>query len=190
MQLLMKYQIYFCNAKDKNKKIERLYNKTCSNCKKEFNTTDSFRTCKRCRNSFAKYEQAHKGYYIYTVALKNDLDNILYVGSTTYLRKRVSAHKCSNVDGTRSVFKDNPLSDIVIKAFDVSNFINNTDDLLNLEYFVMWYYHRPLNNSQYRDDFCYNYSIQDINDKQVNQVNCFLAMISNKEFNIWNWRDC
>ena len=186
----MKYQIYYCNAntKDKTKKIKRLYTKTCSNCHKEFNTTDSFRTCKRCRNCVAKYWQEHKSYHIYTVALKSDLDKVLYVGSTTYLRNRISAHKNGNAPGTRSIFKDNPLSDIVIKTFDVSNFINNTNDLLNLEYFCMWYYHRPLNNKQYEDDFCYNYSIQDIDNNQVNQVNQFLKMLSNKEFNIWNWR--
>ena len=186
----MKYQIYYCNAntQDKSKKIKRLYTKKCSNCGREFNTTNSFRTCKRCRNCCAKYKQAHKGYYIYTVALKNDLDNILYVGSTHYLNYRVSAHKCGNVPGTRSIFKDNPLSDIVIKAFNVGEFINNTDDLLNLEYFCMWFYHRPTNNSQYKNDFCFD--TQGVNQEQLNQVNCFLAMISNKEYNIWNWRDC
>ena len=186
----MKYQIYYCNAntKDKSRKIKRLYTKKCSNCHKEFNTKDGYRTCKRCRNSFAKHEQAHKGYYIYTVALKSDLDNVLYVGSTTCLRKRVSSHKCCNVTGTRTVFKNNPLSDIVIKTFNVGGFINNKDDLRNLEYFTMWYYHRPLNNVEYKDDFCFDYSKNDINQEQINQVNCFLAMLSNKEYNIWNWR--
>ena len=188
----MKYQIYFCNAntKDKNRKIKRLYTKTCSNCNREFNTTNSFRTCKRCRGYVAKYWQSHKGYHIYTIALKNDLDNILYVGSTTRLRNRISAHKCGNVPGTRSIFKNNPLSDIVIKTFNVGSFISNTTDLVNLEYAAMWFYGRPLNNSQYNDDFCYDYTIQDFSNEQLNQVNCFLAMISNKEYNIWNWRDC
>ena len=188
----MKYQIYFCNAntKDKSRKIKRLYTKKCPHCKKEFNSTNSYITCKKCRDNVAKCKQAHKGYYIYIVALKSDLDNILYVGSTTRLNDRVSAHKCCNVTGTRSVFKNNPLSDIVIKTFNVGGFINNKDDLRNLEYFTMWYYHRPLNNVEYKDDFCFDYSKNDINQEQINQVNCFLAMLSNKEFNIWNWRDC
>lgn len=188
----MRYQIYYCNAntKDKSKKIKRLYTKNCSNCGREFNTTNSFRTCKRCRSNVLKYKEAHKGYYIYIVALKNDLDNVLYVGSTTYLNNRISAHKRCKVDGTKAIFKNNPLSDIVIKTFNVGEFINNTDDLRNLEYAAMWYYHRPLNNIQYNDDFCFDYTIQDFNQEQLNQVNCFLAMISNKEFNIWNWRDC
>ena len=186
----MKYQIYYCNAntKDKSKKIKRLYTKKCSSCGREFNTTDSYITCKKCRGYVAKYWQLHKGYHIYTVALKNDLDNILYVGSTTRLRNRISAHKCGNVPGTKSIFKDNPLSDIVIKAFDVSSFINNTDDLVNLEYFAMWYYGRPLNNNQYNDDFCYDYTIQDFSNEQINHVNYFLNMVSKNEFTIWNWR--
>ena len=188
----MKYQIYPCNAntKDKSKKIKRLYNRTCSDCGREFNTTNSFRTCKRCRGYKAKYWQSHKGYHIYTIALKSDLDNILYVGSTTYLRNRVSSHKCGNTPGTRTIFKNNPLSDIVIKTFNVGGFINNTTDLLNLEYFAMWYYHRPLNNSKYKDDFCIDYDNNDINQEQLNQVNQFLDMESNKEYKIWNWRDC
>ena len=187
---MMKYQIYYCNAnaKDKTKKIKRLYTKTCSSCHKSFNTTDGFKTCKKCRGKVAKCKQAHKGYYIYTVALKSDLDKILYVGSTTYLNDRMSAHKHCNVPGTKSIFKDNPLSDIVIKTFNVASFINNTNDLRNLEYFAMWYYHRPLNNSQYRNDFCFD--TQGVNEEQLNQVNQFLKMISNKEFNIWNWREC
>ena len=188
----MKYQIYYCNAntKDKSKKIKRLYTKTCSSCHREYNTTNGYTTCKRCRSYNAKYEQEHKGYYIYTVALKSDLNNILYIGSTTCLRKRMSAHKCGNTPGTRSIFKDNPLSDIVIKVFNVASFINNTNDLVNLEYAAMWFYHRPLNNIQYKDDWCYNYSIKDFNHEQINQVNRFLAMETNKEFNIWNWREC
>ena len=185
----MKYQIYYCNAntKDKNKKITKLYNKTCSSCGREFNTKDSFRTCKKCRGYVAKCKRAHKGYYIYIVALRNDLDNVLYVGSTTRLNDRVSAHKCGNVPGTRAIFKDNPLSDIVIKVFNVGSFINNTTDLRNLEYAAMWFYHRPLNNSQYRNDFCFDYSKNEFNQEQMNQVDKFLNM---KEFTIWNWRDC
>ena len=186
----MRYQIYYCNAKDKTKKIKRLYTKKCPHCKKSFNTTNSYITCKKCRDYVAKYKEAHKGYYIYTVALKSDLNKILYVGSTTYLNNRISAHKCGKVDGTRSVFKDNPLSDIIIKAFNVGEFISNTNDLVNLEYFAMWFYGRPLNNSQYKDDFCYDYSIQDFNNEQINHVNYFLNMVSKNEFTIWNWRDC
>ena len=185
----MKYQIYYCNAntKDKSKKIKRLYTKTCSSCHKSFNTTDGYKTCKKCRGYVAKSKQIHKGYYIYTVALKSDLNKILYVGSTTYLNDRMSAHKCGNVPGTKSIFKDNPLSDIVIKVFNVASFINNTNDLLNLEYATMWFYNRPLNNSQYKDDWCFDYSKNDFNQKQINQVNQFLNM---KEFNVWNWREC
>ena len=185
----MKYQIYYCNCntKDKSKKIKRLYNRTCSSCHKSFNTTDSFKTCKKCRGYVAKSKQIHKGYYIYTVGLKSDLDKILYVGSTTYLNDRMSAHKNGNVPGTRQIFKDYPLSEIVIKTFDVSSFIDNITDLRNLEYATMWFYHRPLNNSQYKDDWCFDYSKNDFNQKQINQVNQFLNM---KEFNIWNWREC
>ena len=184
-----KYQIYYCNAnaKDKSKKIKKLYNRTCSSCHKSFNTTNSFRTCKKCRGYVAKSKQIHKGYYIYTVVLKSDLNKVLYVGSTTYLNDRMSAHKNGNVPGTRTIFKDNPLSEIVIKTFDVSSFIDNTTDLRNLEYATMWFYHRPLNNNQYRDDWCFDYSKNDFNQKQINQVNQFLNM---KEFNIWNWREC
>ena len=186
--VIMKYQIYYCNAntKDKTKKIKKLYNRTCSSCHKSFNTTDSFKTCKKCRGNVAKSKQAHKGFYIYTVALKSDLNNVLYVGSTTYLSSRMSAHKCCNVPGTSQIFKDNPLSDIVIKVFNVAEFINNTTDLVNLEYATMWFYHRPLNNNQYKNDWCFD--AQGVNEEQLNQVNQFLKMISNKEFNIWNWR--
>lgn len=110
----------------KNKKIYK-YTK-CSRCgadKKE----DIYNYCKCCIKEYNKnYNNASKGYFLYIVINSNE---ILYVGKTSRIDKRVSKHVTCKVPSTSDVFWSKKWTEI--KYIDLTGVVVDDVELRVLE---------------------------------------------------------
>ena len=110
----------------KNKKIYK-YTK-CSRCsadKKE----DIYNYCKCCIKEYNKnYNNASKGYFLYIVINSNE---ILYIGKTSRIDKRVSQHVTCKVPSTKHIFTSKEWTKI--KYIDLTGIVVDDVELRVLE---------------------------------------------------------
>lgn len=110
----------------KNKKIYK-YTK-CSKCganKKE----DIYNYCKCCIKEYNKnYNNVSKGYFLYIVVNNNE---ILYIGKTSRIDKRISSHVTCKVQSTKNIFRSRKWTKI--KYIDLTRVVVDDVELRVLE---------------------------------------------------------
>lgn len=110
----------------KNKKIYK-YTK-CSRCsadKKE----DIYNYCKCCIKEYNKnYNNVSKGYFLYIVINSNE---ILYIGKTSRIDKRVSQHVTCKVPSTKHIFEFGKWTEV--KYIDLTEVVADDVELRVLE---------------------------------------------------------
>ena len=85
--------------------------------------------------SVKAYKQKFSGFYLYKIL--DNAGNILYVGQTTNIKTRIANHLCYNSNIAEFLKTQDWES---IYYIDVSNFVSNTKELLELETALINYY--------------------------------------------------
>lgn len=117
-------------------------NKKCCKCNENV-AKESHSYCQECYNEYQKnYREDRKGYYLYIVL---DGKKILYVGATEKIYQRISAH----INGHSNI-KDLMLSDnwTCIKYLDITNLVDNREELLFLENSLIDLYETKYNDKK------------------------------------------
>lgn len=144
--------------------------KQCVKCKKEL-TLDNFNVCNKnidglqsyCRacqsdykyddgwcqdnkehivDYYKAYRENRKGYYLYIVL---DNDKHLYVGATEILKERINQHLSCN-SNIKELIKSNNWT--CIKYLDISNIVNNREEMLLLENSLIELYNTDYNHKK------------------------------------------
>ena len=114
--------------------------KICIKCK-ERDVKEGQSYCQKCYSLYQReYRERHKGYYLYLII--GEEDKILYVGATEKIFQRISAHITLN-SHISDYMKLNEWE--VIKYIDITNLVEDRNELLILENVLLGLYEPPYN---------------------------------------------
>ena len=94
------------------------------------------------KDKIKAYNNKNNGFYLYKIV--DNAENVLYIGQTTNIRRRIANHLCFN-SNIAEFMKEEEWE--TIYYLDVSNFVFNSKDLRDLETALINYY-KPLWNTQ------------------------------------------
>jgi hypothetical protein len=115
--------------------------KICTKCKKEL-ARENHRWCLSCYRAYKKnWDNKDKGYYLYVILDKNN--RVLYVGSTEHLKNRLGMHLSCN-SNIKELMKTDKWDKI--KYLDITNLVNNREELNYLENSLIELYDTEYNN--------------------------------------------
>lgn len=112
----------------------------CIKCNQR-ESKDGHSYCSECYFVYQKnYREEHKGYYLYLITGADD--KILYVGATEKIFQRISAHITLN-SHISDYMKLNEWE--VVKYIDISDLLEDRNELLTLENVLLELYEPPYN---------------------------------------------
>lgn len=122
---------YMANRREKNRDEYNEYHRTYYDENKNI-----------CKEAQKKYANSLKGYWVYNIVDKNDKS--LYVGASTRIAVRYGEHIREEVSATKDFMQTKEWK--VYKILDLSDFVENIDELFTLESMLIQHY-KPKNNT-------------------------------------------
>lgn len=95
-----------------------------------------------CKEAQQKYSDSLKGYYLYSIADKDNKS--LYVGASTRIAIRYTEHLRGEVSATKDFMQTKEWKEY--RILDLSDFVENIDELFTLENMLIKHY-KPKNNT-------------------------------------------
>ena len=117
--------------------MRKQFNKRCAICGKEFTTDSKTRAyCKECYKKKQKdYREQSKGNYIYMfIDETTTSQEVLYIGSTMYINKRISAHTNMTTDASQKLDKLDKQYYIIYADINIEI---TRDELYFIEYYLI-----------------------------------------------------
>lgn len=110
-------------------KVRKIYKyRKCSKCNAE-KEEDIYNYCKCCIKEYNKnYNNVSKGYFLYIVVNNNE---ILYIGKTSRIDKRISSHVTCKVQSTKNIFEFGKWTEV--KYIDLTEVVADDVELRVLE---------------------------------------------------------
>lgn len=137
-----------------NKQIEN-FNKICTSCGEEFQTkhiTKSY--CKKCYSKYQlEYRDKNKGNYIYMFLPKKSEHEgeILYIGSTTNIKQRMSSHLTLKTKASHVISQNKREYEIVYAQID-NGLLQNRNELYFIEYYLIHKYYSVFGVNPFAND--------------------------------------
>lgn len=121
--------------------IIKCSNKCCNNI---VEVSGYCHTCKKIYNKHYNEKLKHKGYYLYVILGANN--EVEYIGATENLKRRIQYQHLKGFSHIRELMRSDKWE--VIKYLDVSDLVENREELLMLENALIDLYPNKYNNKK------------------------------------------